>query len=62
MYFGCRKHDEDYIYRDEMNSMKDLGFISSLNCAFSREPNEEKVYVQDLLNKVPELIKSVLIE
>lgn len=62
MYFGCRRHDEDYIYRDEMNSMKDLGIISSLNCAFSREPNEEKVYVQDLLSKVPELIKNVLVE
>jgi len=45
MYFGCRRHDQDYIYRDEMTEMKDKSIIADLNIAFSREPNQAKVYV-----------------
>jgi len=36
LYFGCRQHDNDFIYRDEMHSMKDKNVITSLNMAFSR--------------------------
>lgn len=36
LYFGCRQHNTDFIYRDEMHSMKDKGVITSVNSAFSR--------------------------
>ena len=36
--------------------------ISELNVAFSREPNQEKAYVQDVLGKHRELIKTTLLE
>lgn len=45
MYFGCRRHDQDFIYRDEMSDMKEKNIIAELNLAFSREPDQEKVYV-----------------
>lgn len=45
LYFGCRQHDVDFIYRDEMSTMKDKGIISDLNLAFSREPGTPKTYV-----------------
>ena len=36
MYFGCRQHDSDYIYRDEMTDFLDRKVIDSLNVALSR--------------------------
>lgn len=62
MYFGCRRHDQDFIYRDEMSEMKDRGMISELNVAFSREPDQEKTYVQDVLSRHRELIVNILVE
>ena len=40
LYFGCRQHNTDYIYRDEMHEMKDKGIVTEVNAAFSR-PQEE---------------------
>jgi NADPH-ferrihemoprotein reductase len=50
LFFGCRRRDTDYIYGDEMEQYLEGGVISALECAFSRE-QEEKVYVQHLLEK-----------
>ena len=62
LYFGCRRHDQDFIYRDEMHEFKEKGIIAELNLAFSREPDSERVYVQDKLRQHTDLIKQVLLE
>ena len=62
LYFGCRRHDEDFIYRDEMSEMKDGGIITELHTAFSREADSPKTYVQDVLGQHRELIRSMMLE
>lgn len=50
LYFGCRRPESDFIFKDFLqNALKD-GFLSYLNLAFSRADGE-KQYVQDLLKK-----------
>ncbi|CAD5111086.1 DgyrCDS434 [Dimorphilus gyrociliatus] len=51
LYFGCRRKEYDYIYREELERCHDLGVLNSLRVAFSREPNQPKTYVQDLLER-----------
>lgn len=50
MYFGCRRRDEDFIYKEELETFQESGVLSELHLAFSRE-QENKVYVQHLLMK-----------
>jgi cytochrome P450/NADPH-cytochrome P450 reductase len=49
LFFGCRRPDEDFIYRDELQAFADEGLVD-LNVAFSRLP-EQKTYVQDLIRQ-----------
>jgi sulfite reductase alpha subunit-like flavoprotein len=37
LYFGCRKRDSDYIYKEDIMKFKEEGFITHLHEAFSRE-------------------------
>ncbi|KAG2226154.1 hypothetical protein INT45_003299 [Circinella minor] len=48
LFFGCRRHDQDFIYADELNGYADSGVLSSLHVAFSRQ-NEPIKYVQHQL-------------
>lgn len=49
LYFGCRKRDEDFLYRDELQQYVDNGTLI-LHTAFSRE-QANKVYVTHLLEQ-----------
>ena len=53
LYFGCRRSDQDFLYKDEWDTYgKELHGKFTMRCAFSREnfkADGSKIYVQDLL-------------
>ncbi|KAH9942906.1 cytochrome P450 oxidoreductase [Amylocystis lapponica] len=54
LYFGCRREDQDFLYKDEWPEYGDeLHGKFTMRCAFSRQPpykpDGSKIYVQDLL-------------
>jgi len=50
----------DYIYQAELESYLSLGVLNHLFLAFSREPGQKKVYVQDRMRENKELLWSLL--
>lgn len=50
LYFGCKKRNLDFIYKDELEKYEKDGILDQMYLAFSREQTE-KVYVQHLLAK-----------
>ncbi|MCI2239380.1 bifunctional nitrate reductase/sulfite reductase flavoprotein subunit alpha [Paenibacillus sp. TRM 82003] len=46
LFFGERRSASDYYYREELEGMREDGFLTRLTLAFSRD-QDEKVYVQD---------------
>ncbi|MGR8931699.1 MAG: sulfite reductase subunit alpha [Gammaproteobacteria bacterium] len=46
LFFGDRNAATDFIYRDEIEAMRDSGLLTRLDLAFSRD-QAEKIYVQD---------------
>jgi len=46
LYFGCKRRDEDHLYKEEMEDWP----LDALHVAYSRE-QKKKVYVQDLMRK-----------
>lgn len=48
LFFGEQHAETDYYYRDELEQMRDDGFLTELDLAFSRDQTE-KVYVQHLM-------------
>ena len=53
LFFGCRSSKTDFIYKDSLESYKNNGVLSAdgLHVAFSREDDQSKVYVQDLIEE-----------
>jgi len=50
LFFGCRRTDHDWIYKNEMETFKKDSILTNLYTAFSRQDPNKKVYVQNLLN------------
>lgn len=50
LFFGCKRQDQDFVYRDELQDYRDNGVLSELHLAFSRE-QKHKVYVQHLIQQ-----------
>lgn len=55
LFFGDRSAATDFLYRDELESMKKDNFLTRLDLAFSRD-QEKKVYVQDRMLKQAPLL------
>jgi cytochrome P450/NADPH-cytochrome P450 reductase len=49
LFFGCRRPDHDYLYKEELEAAAAAGLID-LHVAYSREGGE-RVYVQDLVRR-----------
>ena len=43
LFFGCRKSDEDHIYKDELKKAQVIGSLDSVHVALSRERGQPKV-------------------
>lgn len=48
LFFGCRRPDQDFIYKDELEEYARQG-ITEIQVAFSREKADKRIYVQDKL-------------
>ncbi|KAA8651341.1 hypothetical protein EYZ11_000944 [Aspergillus tanneri] len=60
LFFGCRKSDEDFLYKTEWETFqKQLGDSLKIITAFSRETSQ-KVYVQHRLLEHAELVSDLL--
>ncbi|CAD7700288.1 unnamed protein product [Ostreobium quekettii] len=58
LYFGCRRRDQDFLYRDALEAWAAQGDIT-LHTAFSREQSH-KVYVQQRLRETGESVWELL--
>jgi len=61
LYFGCRGHEWDYLYKEEFNAHHAAGLLKDLHCAFSRD-QENKIYVQDLILRNKDKMCEILFE
>nr|QCX35686.1 Nitric Oxide Synthase 1 [Nautilus pompilius] len=51
IYFGCRQAAIDNIYASELKQIKAEGTLTNYYVALSREVNQKKVYVQDIMKR-----------
>jgi sulfite reductase (NADPH) flavoprotein alpha-component len=61
LFFGGRNASSDFLYGDELESMRKDGFLTRLDLAFSRD-QEQKIYVQDKMLEQAHLFWSWLKE
>ncbi len=62
LFFGCRRPDQDYLYREELEGHLARGSLDALCVAFSRQKDAPKVYVQDLLREQAKVLWPLLRE
>ncbi|XP_072365084.1 methionine synthase reductase isoform X1 [Scyliorhinus torazame] len=66
LFYGCRHHDRDYLFRNELRSFQNNGTLTQLKVCFSRDlpkdTNEGKPkYVQHLLQLFAEDVTKMLL-
>lgn len=61
LYFGCRQKNVDELYRNEIDQMLKENVIAEYHPAYSREPNQKKMYVQDIMEKNGESLFDLII-
>eukprot|EP01025_Chloroclados_australasicus_P048670 TRINITY_DN5522_c0_g1_i10.p1 TRINITY_DN5522_c0_g1~~TRINITY_DN5522_c0_g1_i10.p1 ORF type:complete len:758 (-),score=89.14 TRINITY_DN5522_c0_g1_i10:394-2667(-) len=61
LFFGCRREDEDYLYRSDFEQFVADGTLNHLVCAFSRA-QKEKVYVQHKMMEVGQQLADCIIK
>ncbi|KAJ5540272.1 NADPH--cytochrome P450 reductase [Penicillium frequentans] len=63
LFFGCRKEQEDFLYRNDWKEYKSvLGDKFQLYTAFSRQSPSEKVYVQQRLVEHEKSLRSLILD
>ncbi|QKX62807.1 uncharacterized protein TRUGW13939_09972 [Talaromyces rugulosus] len=63
LFYGCRRPCEDYLYCDELDSLKEtLGDNLSIITAFSRQEPNHKVYVQYRIRENAQQLCNMLVE
>jgi NADPH-ferrihemoprotein reductase len=63
LFYGCRRSDKDYLYRDEFASLQEIfGDQLKVVTAFSREDPTRKIYVQDRIQEHSEELCKMLID
>ncbi|XP_031428742.1 nitric oxide synthase, inducible-like [Clupea harengus] len=61
LVFGCRSAESDHLYKEEVLEMKRRGVLGTISTAYSRQPSQAKMYVQDVLrNTLAEEVVQVL--
>ncbi|CAL1275646.1 unnamed protein product [Larinioides sclopetarius] len=60
LFFGCRQSKLDDIYRSETTRLMKKGVLTQVFTSFSREPGQQKEYVQHRLEKESEVVLNVL--
>jgi sulfite reductase alpha subunit-like flavoprotein len=48
LFFGCRS-EQDFLYKQRLQDWQASGVLTKLHVAFSRQPGNDKVYVQHLI-------------
>lgn len=61
LFFGCRKREEDFLYRSELEGFAAAGHLTHLVTAFSRE-GAEKVYVQHRMREAGAQLSALILE
>ncbi|GMT16302.1 hypothetical protein PFISCL1PPCAC_7599, partial [Pristionchus fissidentatus] len=61
LFFGCRNEQKDYIYRDEVESLKEAGVLTTVHLAQSTVAGEPK-YVQDAVRANAQEVFSLLLD
>ena len=51
LFFGDQRSATDFLFRDEIDGWLRAGVLTRLDTAWSREPGEKKVYVQDRMKE-----------
>ncbi|KAG8450726.1 hypothetical protein GDO86_003122 [Hymenochirus boettgeri] len=63
LLFGCQQSGIDEIYSDETKLMKSRGILKNVYTAYSRQPGQAKMYVQDILiNNLESEVCHILLE